>query len=83
MQSEVPESAMGSTEGAIAPSAPVWLQAWSPVILKRVSMFLSMFHVQTLPVIQESEQEPSTTGAAPAPKMDIIVAKNNGILTTK
>ena len=35
MQSEVPEGAMGSAEGAIAPSAPVWLQAWSPVILKK------------------------------------------------
>ena len=29
---------MGSAEGAIAPSAPVWLHAWSPVILKRMSM---------------------------------------------
>ena len=27
MQSEVPEGAMGSAEGAIAPSAPVWLRA--------------------------------------------------------
>ena len=38
MQSEVPEGAMGSAEGAIAPSAPVWLQAWLPVILKRGSV---------------------------------------------
>ena len=37
MQSEVPDGAMGSAEGTIAPSTPAWLRACSPVILKRVS----------------------------------------------
>ena len=47
LQTEVPEGAMGSAEGAIAPSAPVSLQAWSPVILKRVSVIFKV-----APVIQ-------------------------------
>ena len=57
MQSEVPEGAMGYTEGAIAPSAPVWLQAWSPVILKRVSMF-----IKGAPVIQNGATHGSSEG---------------------
>ena len=44
----MPEGAIGSAEGAIAPSAPVWLQAWLPVILKRVSVVF-----KGAPVIQD------------------------------
>ena len=59
MQSEVPEGAMGSAEGAIAPSAPVWLQAWSPVILKRVSMVF-----KGAPVIQNGAPVVFNDGAS-------------------